>query len=320
MSAEQSTEMYSNPRVDESDIRARADEGVVSPDYVKIAWLACVFALGTVGSAVYFSLSGVLVFLVFTATTLCLGHSLGSHRLMIHRSYSAPRWMEYGLVHLGVLVGLSGPLSLLKAHDLRDWAQRQARCHDFYSHQQPWYRDLWWQLCCGLTLENAPTFRVEARLANDPVYRFMEKTWLLQQLPWAMMLFYFGGMPWVCWGMGSRVLVSVLGHWLIGRLAHRVGDGEWHVIGASVQGRNVPWTALLTMGENWHNNHHAFPGSAKLGLSDGQWDPGWWVLSGLERLGLVSELVLPDDLPHRPELRQLGASVVPGSFLRTTSV
>jgi stearoyl-CoA desaturase (delta-9 desaturase) len=69
-----------------------------------------------------------------------------------------------------------------------------------------------------------------------------------------------------------------------------------------VQGRNIRWTSLLTMGECWHNNHHAFPGSARLGLAPGEWDPGWWVLTGLEKLGFVWSPRLPQDLPSRPEL------------------
>jgi fatty-acid desaturase len=69
-----------------------------------------------------------------------------------------------------------------------------------------------------------------------------------------------------------------------------------------VQGHNVRFTSLLTMGESWHNNHHAYPGSARLGLHDGEWDPGWWVLLGLKKIGWASELRLPQDLPPRPEL------------------
>ena len=60
---------------------------------------------------------------------------------------------------------------------------------------------------------------------------------------------------------------------------------------------------MLTMGESWHNNHHAWPGSAKLGLYPGEWDPGWWVLVLLERAGWVWRLRLPADCPPRPELR-----------------
>ena len=52
----------------------------------------------------------------------------------------------------------------------------------------------------------------------------------------------------------------------------------------------------------WHNNHHAFPGSARLALALGEWDLGWWALLALEHLGLVWALRLPEDLAYRPEL------------------
>jgi len=56
------------------------------------------------------------------------------------------------------------------------------------------------------------------------------------------------------------------------------GDMAHEVDGTAVQGRNILGTSLLTMGEGWHNNHHAFPHSARLGLAEGKWDPGWWAL------------------------------------------
>ena len=77
---------------------------------------------------------------------------------------------------------------------------------------------------------------------------------------------------------------------------------HWEVEGAAVQGHNIKHLGLITMGESWHNNHHAFPGSAKLGLHAGEVDPGWWVLKVLERMGLVWNIKLPEDLPVRPEL------------------
>ncbi|UQV44580.1 hypothetical protein KIV45_22675 [Janthinobacterium lividum] len=67
------------------------------------------------------------------------------------------------------------------------------------------------------------------------------------------------------------------------------------------------------MGECWHNNHHAYPGSARLGLLPGEWDPGWWVLLLLRRLGLVSSLRLPQDLAPRPELRRLDGAAAQAS-------
>ena len=128
---------------------------------------------------------------------------------------------------------------------------------------------------------------------------------MLQQLPWALAFYLIGGWGWVFWGICSRVSVSILGHWLIGHFAHNRGHRDWHVEGAAVQGYNVPFAGLLTMGESWHNNHHAFPGSARLGLEPGQWDPGWWALTLMQRLGLASDFVLPSDLPVRKELRRI---------------
>jgi len=57
--------------------------------------------------------------------------------------------------------------------------------------------------------------------------------------------------------------------------------------------------------EAWHNNHHAFPGSARIGVRPGEIDPGWWVLMQLERLGLVWNVKTPDMLPDRPNLVRL---------------
>jgi stearoyl-CoA desaturase (delta-9 desaturase) len=69
----------------------------------------------------------------------------------------------------------------------------------------------------------------------------------------------------------------------------------------------VPYCGLITMGEAWHNNHHAFPASARLGLRPGENDPGWWVLLALSRVGLVWNLKTPDVLPKRPNLIALAA-------------
>jgi fatty-acid desaturase len=67
------------------------------------------------------------------------------------------------------------------------------------------------------------------------------------------------------WGVCARVTAGVFGHWMIGYLAHNHGGLVREVRGAAVQGRDVRFVSLLTMGESWHSNHHAFPGSAKLG-------------------------------------------------------
>lgn len=248
------------------------------------------------------TLSSVGIFIVLTAITLCFGHSLGMHRLLIHRSYECPKWMEYLFVYLGTLVGMAGPIGMIKQHDLRDWAQRQSRCHDYLLHGSGMLKDAWWQLNCDLRLANGPEFNIEEDVLSDRFYRFIEKTWLLQQLVVAIPLYWIGGLSWLVWGMSVRIVVSVGGHWLIGYFAHNDGERTWRVEGAAVQGHNIRLAGLLSMGEAWHNNHHAFPGSAMLGLYTDEPDPGWWVLNALHNLGLVKNIRLPKQLPARSEL------------------
>ena len=107
------------------------------------------------------------------------------------------------------------------------------------------------------------------------------------------------------WGICVRVSVCVTGHWLVGHFAHRRGSQSFVVDGAAGQGYNVLWAGLISMGESWHNNHHAFPGSARMGLFPGQIDLGWRLIRTFEAFGLATNVKTPADLPFRPELRCL---------------
>jgi len=281
--------------------------GSMSAGRVKFSPLKSLWFLGMamaalVGCFVTFTWAGLLLFLGATAVVLLFGHSLGSHRKLVHNSFQCPRWLEYLLVYLGVQVGLAGPLGLLRQHELRDYAQRLPDCHDYLRHGRSFWQDAWWQLNCDLHLADEPHICIEPRIANDHFYRFLERTWRLQQLPVALLLFCWGGWTFVFFGTCARVTAGVFGHWAIGYLAHNHGGMHYAVRGAAVQGHNVRMASLLTMGECWHNNHHAYPGSAKLGLHKGEWDPGWWVLSILHTGGLVWDLKLPVDLAPRAEL------------------
>ncbi len=288
--------------------RARCDndrsvvEGSVVFAPFKSLWLIGMATAAVVGGALTVSASALAVFVVSTATVLLFGHSLGSHRKLIHNSYQCPRWLEYLLVYLGVQVGLAGPIGLLRQHELRDYAQRLPDCHDYLRHGSGIWKDAWWQLHCDLVLASPPHIELETRIADNRFYRFLERTWMLQQVPPALVLYALGGWGFVFWGVCARITAGVFGHWLIGYFAHNHGGMNFEVGGAAVQGRNIPLTSLLTMGESWHNNHHAYPGSARLGLHPGEWDPGWWMLRALQVSGLAWDIKLPPDLPIRPEV------------------
>lgn len=287
-------------------VRSADVESVIHGDVrwspAKSLWFSGMAGTAIVGGVLLFSWSALLLFIASTVTVLLLGHSLGSHRKLIHDSFQCPRWLERLLVYLGVQVGLAGPIGLLRQHELRDYAQRLPDCHPFLRHGRSFWVDAWWQLHCELQLADPPELHIEERIASDRFYAFLERTWMLQQLPVALLLYAWGGWSFVVFGVCARVTAGVFGHWLIGYFAHNHGPMHNTVCGAAVQGHNVPWTSLLTMGECWHNNHHAFPGSARLGLHRGEWDPGWWVLQGLGKVGLAWALRLPADLPFRPEV------------------
>lgn len=280
-------------------------EGRVHWSPVKSIWICSMTLAGLIGGPLLFSRDALAVFVVLSTVTLCSGHSVGMHRRLIHNSFECPLWLEYLMVYSGVLVGMAGPLGLMRQHDLRDWAQRQPHCHDYLCHRRGFWLDAFWQLHCDLDLTHPPRFELEPRLANDRVYYWMERTWMWQQLPLAVILFALGGWSWVVWGVAARVSVCVTGHWLVGYFAHNEGPMRWRVMGAGVQGHDVPLAALFSMGESWHNNHHAYPGSARIGLSDDQPDPGWWFVLALERLGLAWNIKTPATIAVRSALVRL---------------
>ena len=272
---------------------------------IKSLWLFAMLALSLVCAPLTLSLSGFAVFLVTSAVTICAGHSVGMHRLLIHHAFVSPLWLERLLIWLGTLVGMAGPFGMMRAHDLRDWHQRQDQCPDHPSHRAGFWRDAWWQLHCRYALDHPPAFVIEPRRANDPVLRFLNATWMLQQLPLAVPLYALGGWGWVIWGIPVRVSVSLIGHWAIGHFAHRQGQQGWVIDGLPVQGYNLPRFAWLTFGESWHGNHHAFPHSALLGAEKGQADPGFWLVLMLEAVGLAKAVRLPDSEPPRAGLRRV---------------
>ena len=233
---------------------------------------------GLIGGPLFFTWGALALFLATTAVTVCLGHSLGMHRRLIHRSYDCPLWLERLFVYLGTLVGMAGPYGMIRQHDIRDWAQRKPACHPYLAHRSSILRDGYWQLHCELQLAHPPHAGDGAARARRPL------------LP-----VHRAHLDGAAAALGGPVLrarrhaVAGLGHRRAGcRLRDRALAGRLlrpqprpALLAHRGRGRAGLQCALLraiTMGEAWHNNHHAFPGSARLGLDAGEIDPGWWVL------------------------------------------
>lgn len=283
-------------------------EGRVRWDTGRSLWNGSMLVAALILGPMYFSWSALAVFFVLCFFTLCCGHSVGFHRRMIHRSYKCPKWLERIMIYLGTAVGMGGPLWTIRTHDMRDWAQRTPDCHAFFVHDAGPLKDAWWYLHSRMELENPPKFDPGPEFGDDKFYRFLNATSMLQQLPIAVILYAFGGIPWVVWGVCVRVAACTTMHWYISRLAHTRGPRSWMVDGVGLMGYDVPLWAIPTMGESWHNNHHAFPASARHGLFPGQIDIGFMYLLLLQKLGLAWDIQTPQNLPARKGLRSLIAT------------
>ena len=87
------SQSYSNQRIDDSG-HSNAKDGKLVLSLNKLFWLASVFLVSIVGGWLTFSIEALLVLLVTTGVSLCLGHSLGMHRKLIHQSFNCPLWLE----------------------------------------------------------------------------------------------------------------------------------------------------------------------------------------------------------------------------------
>ena len=285
---------------------ANPADGNVRIDWPKAIWNGAML-VGTGFAIALATWQSVLLFVVLTYLSLLIGHSVGMHRMMIHRSFATPLWAARGLIYVGTLVGVSGPSGIITIHDMRDWAQREWTCHDFFAHRRSLLQDLLWNLTCRFEFDRAPVITIERAISGDPFYSFLDATWRWHQLPIAAALYWLGGWSFVLWGVCARVFISAAGHWTITYFCHNPGPGRWRVKDAGIQASNLPGLGLLTYGECWHNNHHAFPESARIGLENGQSDPGWWIIRVLEKLGLAYDVGLPRDDSARGDLLDLGS-------------
>jgi fatty-acid desaturase len=228
------------------------------------------------------------VSLVLAFVTLCVGHSVGLHRGIIHRTYQASPAVRGALAYLFVLSGLGGPLSWARLHAVRDLWQNRADCPPYFAYRHSAARDFVWNL--HLRFEPADD-RAEARLPpdvlGDPWLRVLERTWPLHVLALALGILAVLGPGGVAVCVCARTAASIVGHWFVGYAAHAWGERRFEIPGAAETGTNVWLLGVLSFGEGFHNNHHALPRSARMGMRARELDLGWLVIRALEALRLV---------------------------------
>jgi fatty-acid desaturase len=134
--------------------------------------------------------------------------------------------------------------------------------------------------------------RYAADLLQDPFMRFLEAQSLWLQVALGIALFAIGGLPWLVWGIFVRLVAVYHITWLVNSASHRFGYRTYVTTDRST---NCWWVGLLAWGEGWHNNHHAFPFSARHGMRWFEFDQTWIVIRILAALRLASAVRLPSE-------------------------
>lgn len=262
--------------------------GVVKFGRAKTIWLWGMFIPTVILGFGFLDVQLFLLSLVLAFVTLCLGHSVGLHRGIIHRTYETGTVVRGFLAYLFVLSGLGGPISWARLHAIRDYWQSSPDCPEYFAYRHSIFTDFLWNL--HLQFEPADN-RAEVRLPNDVLsdrwLLFLEKTWILHNLLFATVIYHFLSWEGVVICVCSRTAIGILGHWAIGYSSHVWGEKPHWIPNASEMGTNNWILGLISFGEGFHNNHHAFPKSPRMGLKWSEFDLGWIMIQLMESLGLV---------------------------------
>jgi fatty-acid desaturase len=247
------------------------------------------------------------------------GITIGYHRLLTHRSFKTPRWVERVFAILGICCLEDSPVRWVAIH----------RIHHVHSDNQPDPHtplvNFFWSHMGWLMVKNRETHSLSAcekfakDLLRDPFYMYMEKRPLthvyiaLAQIPVFFLLGYLIG--WIGWGQASAlqlglsmivwavyVRVVAVWHitWSVNSLSHLFGYQNYKT---DEHSRNNWFVALLTVGEGWHNNHHEDPSTACLHHRWWELDISYYEIKLLELMGLASDVVEPRHLRHQTKAK-----------------
>ena len=250
--------------------------------------------------------SDIAVFLIMYVAT-ALGVTIGFHRHLTHRSFATSKPVRGTLAVLGS-AAIEGPvISWVADHRKHHvFADREGEPHSPHvDHGGGWkgairgllHAHVGWLF---IHTQRGAKQRYARDLLADPVVRFVDRTflvWAIGGLAAAFALGYLIGgtfhaaLTGLLWGGGVRMLVVHHVTYSINSLCHFFGRRSYATPDHS---RNLGWLAPFTFGESWHNNHHAFPTSAEHGLRRSEIDISALVIKGLEKAGLVWDVVRID--------------------------
>lgn len=245
--------------------------------------------LGVVGAFFpsNFSWTAIGVALVLHWVTGGLGITLGWHRLVSHRSFQTPKWLEYFFVFCGALACQGGVIHWVGLHRLHHQYSDKGEMDPHDASRGFWWSHMGWMFFNSPA--NREIDRVTKDISGDPVYQFLQNYFLLVQVALGIILWAIGGWPFVVWAVFVRLVAVYHCTWFVNSATHKFGYRTYETTDTST---NCWWVALVTYGEGWHNNHHAYQYSARHGLKWWEIDMTWMTIALLQKLGLATKVKL----------------------------
>ncbi len=283
----------------------------------KINWIPAItlaiFHLGAIAALFFFSWTGLILLVVTYWLTVGVGVGTCYHRLLTHRGYQVPKWLEYSLAVIATMALEGGPISWVALH--RQHHQYSDRDGDPHSPREGmWWAHLLWMVTGASShSETDALARYVPDLAKDRFYVLLSRYhWVPLTLATATVLAVFGslhgwvfGFGCVLWFLCLRVTLGHHGTWFVNSATHKWGTRRYETRDDS---RNSWWVALLTFGEGWHNNHHAHPTAARHGMTWYEIDMNWMHIWCFRMLGLAKKV----QLVKAPSVTDAAPAVVAG--------
>jgi stearoyl-CoA desaturase (delta-9 desaturase) len=251
------------------------------------------FHIGAIAALFMFSWKNLLAAFVLWWIAGSLGIGLGYHRLLTHRGFKVPKWLEYFFTFCATLALEGGPIFWVAVHRIHH--QNTDKPGDPHSPRDgKWWSHMGWILLGETLHENTrELMRYTPDLAKDKFHVLITKWHWIPMVMLGFALLGIGtllggwhqGVALVCWGVFLRTVFGLHSTWLVNSATHLWGSRRFATKDDST---NNFWVALVTFGEGWHNNHHAHPTSARHGIRWYEIDTNWYVITVLKKLRLAT--------------------------------
>ena len=262
-----------------------------TPENSRRNWTTTSFMLlfhaGAVGALFMFSWKAVVVAAVCYFFAINVGIGMGYHRLLTHRGYKTPKWVESFLAVCGTLSLEGGPVFWVSTHRVHHQHSDSEGDPRVPSDSTSWAHMGWIMHGDSLHQDTAMLARYAPDLAKDRFHMLLSKYHWVPMALLGLGLLAAGGWSWVMGGILFRTTLGLHATWLVNSATHLWGSRRFETRDDS---RNNWWVALLTGGEGWHNNHHAHPVSARHGLKWYEFDPNYYGIWLLKAVGLAKNV------------------------------